>query len=352
MNVNDINKFMVAIRCMTYNHKPYIQHCLDGFVMQKTNFPFVVIVVDDSSTDNEQEVLWEFINNELDPSSIKKEETDDFIRVVSPHKTNKHCIFIFILLKYNHFSIRKAKRPYFKEWEDKTKYMAVCEGDDYWIDPLKLQKQVDILESHQKITMIHTGFRYLYHNTSIFKDSSPINSNLSCIEKIYNILNYNKYRIQTCTVMLRIDCWYKAIEINKEAFNPHYFLMGDTQLWVGLLEIGDIYYLPDITSVYRINSNSATCRNNNSIRKLRFDLSCSEMRLFFIEKLKLSETFKKEIENVYYHQLIKYKIFNPKYIPYHKSDKKHTFILKLTTIPFVRKFLKFYLINKKGIKEF
>lgn len=351
MYTNDSN-YTVIIHCMTFNHKPYIRQCLDGFVMQKTKFPFIAIVVDDASTDNEQEVLWDFINSELDSTFLQKDETDDLVKVVATHKTNNNCTFIFLFLKYNHYNIKKDKRIYLKPWEEKTKYIAICEGDDYWIDPLKLQKQVDILERHQNITMIHSGFKYLDDNSCSFRDSSPVNSNISNIEKIYNILNYNKYRIQTCTVVVRRDCWDKTIDINKEVFNPHYFLMGDTQRWVGLLEIGDIYYLPDITSVYRIHSNSATCRNNNSVRKLRFDLSCSEMRLFFIEKLKLSETFKKEIENVYYHQLIKYKVFNPDYIPYHKIDKKHALILKLTTIPIVRKFLKFYLTNKKGIKEF
>ena len=350
--MNTRMNYRLAIHCPTFNHAPYIRQCLDGFVAQKTNFPFAAIVVDDASTDNEKEVLWDYINNEFDSATIIEQETEDYVRVIGTHKANQDCTFIFILLKYNHYSIKKNKSPYFKEWEDEAQYIALCEGDDYWTDPLKLQKQVDILEQHKKITMIHSGFKYLDDNSTSFRNSSPVNSNLSIFEKIYNILDYNKYRIQTCTVVARADCWNKAIEINREAFNTHYFLMGDTQLWIGLLEIGDIYYLPDITSVYRINSNSATSRNNNSVRKLRFDLSCSEMRLFFIDKLKLSDAFKKEIENVFYHQLLKYKIFNPDYIPYHKIDKKHALIIKLTNLPVIRKILKSYLTNKKGIKEF
>lgn len=87
MNSNYKN-YLVAIHCMTFNHKPYIRQCLDGFVMQETNFPFVAIVVDDASTDGEQEVLCDFINNELDTTSFQKDETDDFVRVVASHKTN------------------------------------------------------------------------------------------------------------------------------------------------------------------------------------------------------------------------------------------------------------------------
>lgn len=94
---------------MTFNHKPYIRQCLDGFVMQKTDFPFVAIVVDDASTDNEQEVLWDFIHYELDLTSLQKDETDNFVRVVAPHKINHNCTFVVVFLKYNHTSIKKLK---------------------------------------------------------------------------------------------------------------------------------------------------------------------------------------------------------------------------------------------------
>ncbi len=91
MNIN----YIVTVRCWTYNHKPYIHQCLDGFIMQKTEFPFVVIVVDDASTDNEQEVLWEFINNELDPQTKQQDETYDYVKVIATHKTNHYCSFVF-----------------------------------------------------------------------------------------------------------------------------------------------------------------------------------------------------------------------------------------------------------------
>ena len=148
------NNPVVTIRCWTFNHKPYIRQCLDGFVMQKTKFPFTPIIIDDASTDNEIELLWNFINNELDASSLQKNETGDYTRVIAQHKSNHHCTFVFLFLKYNHHNIKKNKRPYLKTWEDKTKYIAACEGDDYWTDPLKLQKQVDFLESNSEVTKV------------------------------------------------------------------------------------------------------------------------------------------------------------------------------------------------------
>lgn len=349
MYTNDSN-YTVIIHCMTFNHKPYIRQCLDGFVMQKTKFPFIAIVVDDASTDNEQEVLWDFINNELDTSSFQKDETDDFVRVVASHKTNEKCSFVFIFLKYNHYSIKKSKVPYFEKWEDSAKYMAICEGDDYWIDPLKLQKQVDFLESHPDYNLVHSAFSFFHQKSNKFVDSQPVNTGLSNIDKIKNILDYHKYRIQTCTVVMR-SASYLTIKKNKKIFDIRYFLMGDTQTWVEALRLGNIYYLPDNTSVYRILEHSACERGSNSVKRLRFDLSCSEMRLYYINKLKLNEDFKKRIEHVFYRQLIKYCIFCPAYIPLNKCDLKHTFILKFCKTPIIRQCLKNFLINKRGIKD-
>ena len=97
--MQDKKKPLVLIKCLTFNHNPHIRKCLNGFVMQKTNFPFVAIVVDDASTDNEQDVLRDFIYHELNPLSIQKEETDDYVSVVAPHKYNPNCTFVFLLLK-------------------------------------------------------------------------------------------------------------------------------------------------------------------------------------------------------------------------------------------------------------
>ena len=169
----DSDKLLVTIHCWTFNHKPYIQQCLDGFVMQKTTFPFAAIVVDDASTDNEQEVLWNFIHNELEASSLQKEETEDYVKVIAPHKINKHCTFVFIFLKYNHYRIKKNKKTYIKTWDDKAKYVAVCEGDDYWSDKHKLQKLVGFLETHPKYVLAcHRVMRYIQEKDLLVSDKN------------------------------------------------------------------------------------------------------------------------------------------------------------------------------------
>ena len=82
--------------------------------------------------------------------------------IFAQHKINKNCFFAVYFLNYNHYSIKKSRDKYVAKYIDGVKYMAICEGDDYWIDPLKMQKQVDFMESNQNYSM-------WFHNSS-FKD--------------------------------------------------------------------------------------------------------------------------------------------------------------------------------------
>ena len=119
---------MVSVVCLTYNHAAYVRDCLEGFVSQKTTFPVEVLIHDDASTDGTQQIIKEY-----------ESRFPDLFRVV--YQTE------------NQFS--KGVRP----WDDvlfpmaQGKYVAWCEGDDYWTDPLKLQKQVDFLEAHPDYVM-------------------------------------------------------------------------------------------------------------------------------------------------------------------------------------------------------
>lgn len=278
MNTNNYN-FRVAIHCMTYNHKPFIRQCLDGFVMQKTDFPFVAIVVDDASTDNEQEVLWDFINNELDPSSLQKDETDDYVRLVSPHKTNNNCFFAVYFLKYNHYSIRKAKSPYLKDLEDSAKYIALCEGDDYWTDPNKLQKQVDYLEVLPKCSMVCNRTKRFSEKNHIFISDS------SCMEKdgylkVEDVIRKGGLYISTCSIVYR-----KKLQENYPDYCKKCHV-GDYPLQIMAAMKGFIYYINDPMSVYRVHtSQSWTSRiqaqKNLSIQKLQGIESEVKMLFYF-----------------------------------------------------------------------
>ena len=127
MNLTHSQKpVMVTVICLSYNHEHYIRQCLDGFVMQKTSFPFDVIVHDDASKDNSQLIIREYVAKYPD-------------------------IFKPIFQSENQYS--KGQKARVEMWKNvfrnaQGKYVALCEGDDYWTAPDKLQLQVDFLEAH------------------------------------------------------------------------------------------------------------------------------------------------------------------------------------------------------------
>ena len=259
--------------CMTYNQAPYIKQCLDGFVMQQTKFPFVAIVVDDASTDNEPQVLWDFVNDELNLSQSQKEETDDYIRIVAKHKRNPNCLFVVLFLKYNHYSIQKSKYPYYKVWRETTKYYSICEGDDYWTDPLKLQKQVDYLEGHPECGLVYTNAMVFNQNKGILtKTTLPLQAN-------FETLLFSS-PIMTLTTCYRADIAYKySLDIPKDET----WQMGDLPLWLYIAAKSSIKYLSEITAIYRVLTNSVSHKNSFQ-QSIDFSLNSFDIRLFFAKK--------------------------------------------------------------------
>lgn len=153
--------FLVRINCNTYNQSSYIESTLDGFCMQNTDFSYICTIFDDASTDGQRELLIDYLNKNFEESNDSialLEETDDYVLRFLRHNRNHNCYFALFLLKYNHYKLKKTRIPYLGEWKDNVKYIALCEGDDYWTSPSKLQKQVDFLENHPECSL--TCHRY------------------------------------------------------------------------------------------------------------------------------------------------------------------------------------------------
>lgn len=305
------DRYGICVQCLTFNHATFICETLDGFCMQETSFPYVCVVIDDASTDGEQDVIASYLQRHFmgaDSSIVKREETDNYILTFVQHTENKNCFFAVYLLKYNHYSIGKSKDPYFSNWADNAKYLALCEGDDYWTDPRKLQLQVDYLEAHDECSMVHTAFSFYCQETGIFSSSSHFSERnkelaLKSDNLIYFILNHNDYRIQTCSVLLRADSFR---QIEGEYFEMRRgFLMGDTQLWCLMNSVGTIAFLEDCTCVYRKHASSA-CRPDSIKEKRRFELSCAEMRYSLGSKFSLPQSIQRKFRNECVIELIKY----------------------------------------------
>ena len=219
---------LVAIHCLVYNHEPYLRDCFDGFVMQKTNFRFVAVVHDDCSTDHSADIIREY-----------EAKYPDIFRPI--YETE------------NQYSKRDGSlRRIMNEAIDATgaKYIAMCEGDDYWTDPYKLQKQVDFMETHPEYSMC-------FHKVEVVSNiEEDLNLYGHLEEREYSAEEiYIKWTVPTCSVMYRAN-----ILPNENTSVP--IIFGDIYLFLRLAEKGKIYNLNFAGAVYRRNSGGLSQQHN------------------------------------------------------------------------------------------
>lgn len=226
--------------------------------MQQTTFPFVCAIVDDASTDGEPEVIEKYLQEHFnlhDSAVTRRDETDDYRLVFAQHKTNKNCYFVVLLLKYNHH-LKKDKYPYFAEWTDASKYIALCEGDDYWTDPLKLQKQVDFLETHPDFGACCTRYRYYYQNRNEFSDEDHYGDTFADGQDGLEMNHENYFEIGKLPQVLTM--MYRTNLIPEDAY---YFKLKNKQddAWFYCMTLyGKIWVMNEVTGVYRKHDYSMT----------------------------------------------------------------------------------------------
>lgn len=212
------NFLMVSIRCCAYNHEPYIRQCLEGFVMQKTNFRFEAIVHDDASTDG--------------TAAIIREYAEKYPDIIKP-----------IFETENQYSKRDGSLRRIMDAHMHGKYVAMCEGDDYWIDPLKLQKQVDFLEAN-------SDYSLCFHN------AVRLNNRTKIRERISSFCNFNQSRTISTEELIAGWCIPTAsILYRRESLNNiqiPFFFSGDYTLQLILASVGKVHYIDRYMSVYRL----------------------------------------------------------------------------------------------------
>lgn len=280
---------LVSILCATYNQEKYIAQTIEGFLLQKVNFPIEIIIHDDASTDGTADIIRKY-----------EAEHPDLIKGIYQTE-NQYSKRVDIWAK---FLYSKAQGKYFAE----------CEGDDYWTDPSKLQRQVDFLESHPDYILSHTAFKYYDQNNGVFLEDQSIKRNLEIQEKELEklsllILDRNQYRIQTVTILYKSELW--SLITDSFAMSK-YFFMGDTQLYFFASKFGKIHYDPTVTSVYRYTPHSACHRGEKSKAKYRFDLSCEEMRMYLSKYIHDEPTIQKFKKN-FGKELVRYAVCDPKF---------------------------------------
>ena len=291
-------KFKVCVSCMTYNHSAFIEDAMNGFCMQRTNFPFVCTIVDDASTDSEQEVIKNYLQNNFlleDKNNSRFEETNDYSLIFSRHRSNPNCFFSVIFLKENHYQKRKSKRRYLWEWISNVKYISLCEGDDYWIATDKLQCQVDYLDNHPDYTMVCNRAKIYseYHKKFVGEHYCYDQSQTADTK---DIIRRTGLFIPTCSITYR-----REIGDNK----PDYWLqcsVGDYPLQIMCAMKGKVFYFDNIMSVYRRGNPSAWTGQQ------RFG-TCSRQRLEVImSQVLMFEGFGKDFPE--YNKIFQDKIFD------------------------------------------
>jgi glycosyltransferase involved in cell wall biosynthesis len=209
---------LVSISCITYNHAPFIRECLDGFLMQKTNFEFEIIIHDDASTDGTKEIILEYASK--------------YPQIIFPHLQTENQYSKGVTIIAPNFNYPRCN----------GKYIAFCEGDDYWIDERKLQKQIDFLESNPEFTMCFHSSRVIQQVKDVKKDFPPIEDREYQTDELFL-----KWLIPSASIVFRKNVLDERIKSKK-------LVGGDRVLSLLCADKGKIMGISDVMSAYRIHS--------------------------------------------------------------------------------------------------
>ena len=207
----------VSVAFITYNHEPFIRQALESVLMQKTDFPFEIVIGEDCSTDGTREIVKEY-----------KEKYPDKIKIITSGS--------------NVGPMPNVVRTY---KACKGKYIAILEGDDYWTDPEKLQKQVDLMEANPEYSMCFTDRSVVDRQGKLLKKNTVPEKMKRTLESKDIIGNYTP---PTQTVLFRRACLKENIlEGLLKVFN------GDTFLFAILASKGKLICMSEVTAAYRLN---------------------------------------------------------------------------------------------------
>lgn len=258
-------KIKVVIRCLTFNHAPYIRRCLEGFVTQQTDFKFKALIHDDASTDGTGDIVREYARRYPD-LIVPLIETE-----------NQYSKQDGSLARILNAAIADLA----------PEYIAMCEGDDYWTDPLKLQKQVDFLDANPDYGLVHTACVKLCDGKLQPVANRPFSG------EVFDALLRHEFFINTLTTCFRRDT-FDSID---KTYQTRRFKMGDYPMWLEMARITKIGYLNEVTAVYRVLENSAS-HSKNRIKSLEFKRNVYEIKEYFIDRYCPESDYRETVDDM------------------------------------------------------
>jgi glycosyltransferase involved in cell wall biosynthesis len=261
---------LLSVRLMTYNHSKSIIKCLEGIERQQTTFPFEVVIGDDFSSDNNIELIQQFIslskNSKIKYNLLQRKKGD----LYDTARQKKGRLYNFTNIIEN----------------SKGKYIALLDGDDCWLDPFKLQKQVDVLEKNSNVSLVYTNAKISsdkggdYEGEATFyKSDYP----LMPLKKQDFFLK-NNYALLVVTVMFRKSDFDENVKNTMLEFAT-----GDFALYFMLSGKGDFYYINECSSLYYDHAQGESKRfsklkrdkhNYNKMHYLKPYIKPSNLKLF------------------------------------------------------------------------
>ncbi|MFA7160607.1 MAG: glycosyltransferase, partial [Kiritimatiellia bacterium] len=271
---------LVTVITLTYNHAPYIRQCLDSILAQETDFPFEMIVHDDASTDG--------------TSAIVAEYAEKYPYVIVP-----------VLQKENQYSKGKGLGRFILPLI-RGKYRASCEGDDYWHNPNKLSLQVEYLEAHPDVGLVHGDVNSFTQQTGLLSYNCRKGQSIVCTEDDPHLswwILLGTYPVWTCTVCVRSDLELKVMDADPYVFGQNPFKMGDVQRWFEISRIAKVHYIPESLSTYRFLTESAS-HSNNALQRLSWTMSCVDLREYYVHKYECPTEMRRMIMAHWCHKLL------------------------------------------------
>lgn len=222
-SLQNVKMTKLSVLIPTFNHHNFIAKTLEGALMQKTNFDFEIVIGDDASSDGNQLVIQEFVDKY--PDKIRAFLHPENLGPSSPRELGGKNNVAFL------FGVCKGD------------YIALCEGDDFWTDPLKLQKQVDFLDSNPDYSLCHHQLSVIYEDNTPTHDFNIENQRDTSL--LGDLLEDKLWFLGTASTVLRNvfknglpKWWWKSAS-------------GDLGIFIEVAKYGKIKYLPDNMGCYR-----------------------------------------------------------------------------------------------------